>query len=154
LAEITQRTVEANGIAIHLAEAGHGPLVLFCHGFPASWYSWRQQLKALAQAGCHAVAPDIAGYGQTSQPQDIDQYTLFHLVGDFPVFRRLLRLMPRRLFASLSTPPQTRGRRSSRASLPRSRALELPTRRCEAEVWPALCAGFFCRESLRGCRRS
>ena len=51
-------------------------------GFPKSWYSWRHQLKALAEAGYHAVAPDMRGYGRTSQPQDIDQYTLFHLVGD------------------------------------------------------------------------
>jgi pimeloyl-ACP methyl ester carboxylesterase len=80
--EIAHRTVEANGIAIHLAEAGTGPVVLFCHGFPESWYSWRHQLKALAQAGFRAVAPDMRGYGQTNQPQDIDQYTLFHLVGD------------------------------------------------------------------------
>jgi pimeloyl-ACP methyl ester carboxylesterase len=80
--EIAHRTVEANGIAIHLAEAGTGPVVLLCHGFPESWYSWRHQLKALAQAGFHAVAPDMRGYGRTSQPQDIDQYTLFHLVGD------------------------------------------------------------------------
>ncbi len=82
MTEIAHRTVEANGIAIHLAEAGTGPLVLLCHGFPESWYSWRHQLRALAQAGYHAVAPDMRGYGETSQPQDIDQYTLFHLVGD------------------------------------------------------------------------
>ena len=82
LTEIAHRTVEANGIAIHLAEAGSGPVVLLCHGFPESWYSWRHQLKALAEAGYRAVAPDMRGYGQTGQPQDIDQYTLFHLVGD------------------------------------------------------------------------
>ncbi len=82
MTEIVHRTVEANGIAIHLAEAGSGPVVLLCHGFPESWYSWRHQLKALAEAGYHAVAPDMRGYGQTSQPQDIDQYTLLHLVGD------------------------------------------------------------------------
>jgi pimeloyl-ACP methyl ester carboxylesterase len=80
--EITHRTVEANGIPIHLAEAGSGPVVLLCHGFPESWYSWRHQLKALAEAGYRAVAPDMRGYGQTGKPQDIDQYTLFHLVGD------------------------------------------------------------------------
>ena len=56
--------------------------MLLCHGFPESWYSWRHQLKALAEAGFHAVAPDMRGYGKTSQPQDIDQYSLFHLVGD------------------------------------------------------------------------
>jgi pimeloyl-ACP methyl ester carboxylesterase len=82
LTEIAHRTVEANGIAIHLAEAGTGPVVLLCHGFPESWYSWRHQLKALAGAGYRAVAPDMRGYGQTSQPEVIDQYTLFHLVGD------------------------------------------------------------------------
>jgi pimeloyl-ACP methyl ester carboxylesterase len=82
LTEIVHRTVEANGISIHFAEAGGGPIVLLCHGFPESWYSWRHQLKALAEAGYHPVAPDMRGYGRTSQPQDIDQYSLFHLVGD------------------------------------------------------------------------
>jgi pimeloyl-ACP methyl ester carboxylesterase len=67
---------------MHLAEQGEGPLVLLCHGFPESWYSWRHQLSALAAAGFHAVAPDMRGYGQTDRPEAIDQYTLFHLVGD------------------------------------------------------------------------
>jgi pimeloyl-ACP methyl ester carboxylesterase len=80
--EITHRTIQANGIRIHLAEAGAGPLVLLCHGFPESWYSWRWQLKALAEGGYRAVAPDMRGYGQTERPEDIDKYTLFHLVGD------------------------------------------------------------------------
>ena len=82
MTEVAHRTVEANGIAIRLAEAGAGPVVVLCHGFPESWYSWRHQLEALAQAGYRAVAPDMRGYGQTSQPEAIDQYTLFHLVGD------------------------------------------------------------------------
>ena len=82
MTEITRRTVEANGIRIHLAEAGTGPLVLLCHGFPESWYSWRWQLKALAEAGHHAVAPDMRGYGQTDRPEEIEKYTLLHLVGD------------------------------------------------------------------------
>jgi pimeloyl-ACP methyl ester carboxylesterase len=80
--EITHRTVEANGIRIHLAEAGQGPLVLMCHGFPESWYSWRHQLKALANAGFRAVAPDMRGYGETDRPREIEKYALFHLVGD------------------------------------------------------------------------
>jgi pimeloyl-ACP methyl ester carboxylesterase len=74
--------VEANGIRIHVAEQGEGPVVLFCHGFPESWYSWRHQLSALAEAGFHAVAPDMRGYGETESPEAIDQYTLLHLVGD------------------------------------------------------------------------
>ena len=69
MTEIAHRTVEANGIRIHLAEAGNGPVVLFCHGFPESWYSWRHQLKALAEAGYRAIAPDMRGYGETDQPR-------------------------------------------------------------------------------------
>jgi pimeloyl-ACP methyl ester carboxylesterase len=74
--------VKANGIHIHLAEQGEGPVVLLCHGFPETWYSWRHQLSALADAGFRAVAPDMRGYGETESPQAIDQYTLLHLVGD------------------------------------------------------------------------
>jgi pimeloyl-ACP methyl ester carboxylesterase len=80
--EVTHRTVETNGIRMHLAEAGTGPLVVLCHGFPESWYSWRHQLAAFAGAGFHAVAPDMRGYGRTDRPEAIDQYTLLHLVGD------------------------------------------------------------------------
>ena len=82
MAEITHRFVEANGLRIHVAEAGEGPLVLLCHGWPESWYSWRHQLKALAEAGYHAVAPDMRGYGETDRPEAIEAYTLFHLTGD------------------------------------------------------------------------
>ena len=72
--EITHRFIETNGIRMHVAEAGEGPLVVLCHGFPESWYSWRHQLVALAQAGYHAVAPDGRGYGQTDKPEVIEQY--------------------------------------------------------------------------------
>ena len=82
MAQISHRTIETNGIRMHLTEQGTGPLVVLCHGFPESWYSWRHQLPALAEAGFHAVAPDMRGYGATDRPEAIDQYTLFHLVGD------------------------------------------------------------------------
>jgi len=80
--EIRHRTIETNGIRMHVAEAGDGPVVVLCHGFPESWYSWRHQLVALADAGYHAVAPDMRGYGQTDQPEAIEAYSLLHLVGD------------------------------------------------------------------------
>jgi epoxide hydrolase A/B len=79
---VHHRFIRANGIQMHLAEQGDGPLVLLCHGFPESWYSWRHQLTALAEAGFRAVAPDMRGYGQTDRPEPIDQYTLLHHVGD------------------------------------------------------------------------
>ena len=80
--QITHRIIDTNGIRMHIAEAGQGPLVVMCHGWPESWYSWRHQLIALAKAGYHAVAPDQRGYGESDCPQAIDQYTLLHLVGD------------------------------------------------------------------------
>jgi pimeloyl-ACP methyl ester carboxylesterase len=82
MAGVLHSTIETNGIRMHVAEQGEGPLVLLCHGFPESWYSWRHQLRALAQAGFRAVAPDMRGYGRTEQPEQIEKYTLLHLVGD------------------------------------------------------------------------
>ena len=82
MSQVQHRVVETNGIRLRIAEQGSGPLVILCHGFPESWYSWRHQLAALADAGFHAVAPDMRGYGGSDRPHEIDQYTLFHLVGD------------------------------------------------------------------------
>jgi pimeloyl-ACP methyl ester carboxylesterase len=82
MSQPTQRMIKTNGISLNVAELGEGPLVLLCHGFPESWYSWRHQLDALAAAGFHAVAPDMRGYGKSDRPEAIDQYTIFHLVGD------------------------------------------------------------------------
>jgi pimeloyl-ACP methyl ester carboxylesterase len=82
MSDPSHRTIETNGIRMHVAEQGTGPLVVLCHGFPESWYSWRHQLLALAEAGFRAVAPDMRGYGGTDRPEAIDQYTLLHLIGD------------------------------------------------------------------------
>jgi pimeloyl-ACP methyl ester carboxylesterase len=80
--DLQQRDVSANGIRIHFAEQGAGPLVLLCHGFPEGWYSWRDQLAALAAAGYHAVAPDMRGYGRTEAPPEISSYNILDIVGD------------------------------------------------------------------------
>ena len=82
MAEITHRTIEANGINLHVAEAGSGPMVLLLHGFPECWYSWRHQLTALADAGYHVVAPDQRGYGTSDAPTAIEDYDILHLTGD------------------------------------------------------------------------
>jgi pimeloyl-ACP methyl ester carboxylesterase len=75
----THREVTANGARFHLAEHGpaDGPLVLLLHGFPEFWWSWRHQLRALGEAGLHAVAPDLRGYGGSDKPpRGYDAYTL------------------------------------------------------------------------------
>ena len=64
----THRTVRGNGIAMHVAELGSGPLVLLLHGFPQFWWTWHRQLVDLADAGYRAVAVDLRGFGATDKP--------------------------------------------------------------------------------------
>ncbi len=73
---LTHEDVQANGITVHTVSVGEGPLVLFCHGFPESWYSWRHQLDVVADAGFRAVAMDMRGYGGTTAPEQIDAYSM------------------------------------------------------------------------------
>ncbi len=79
---MTHRMIKTNGIRLHVAEQGEGPLVILCHGFPECWYSWRHQLQALANAGFHAVAPDLRGYGRSDRPEEIEKYTILDDIGD------------------------------------------------------------------------
>ena len=83
MAVITHRTIKTNGISVHIAEAGTGPLVLMIHGWPESWYSWRHQIAALADAGYHAVAPDVRGYGDSDKPHAIEAYRMTEMVADY-----------------------------------------------------------------------
>ena len=80
--DVRHRIIAANGIRLHVAEAGSGPTVLLIHGFPESWYSWRYQLPALAAAGYHAVALDVRGYGRSSKPNTVPDYRMVKKVGD------------------------------------------------------------------------
>ncbi|MCP3910309.1 MAG: alpha/beta hydrolase [Actinomycetia bacterium] len=80
--EVEHSTIHGNGINIHYVSKGEGPLVVFCHGWPESWYSWRHQIPAVADAGFRAIAMSMRGYGGTDAPQDVGAYTINHLVGD------------------------------------------------------------------------
>lgn len=79
---ITLKSVSANGITQRYAECGSGPAVLFCHGWPESWYSWRHQMLALSARGYRCIAPDMRGYGGTDAPQELERYSILDLVGD------------------------------------------------------------------------
>ncbi|MBA2308380.1 MAG: alpha/beta fold hydrolase, partial [Pseudonocardiales bacterium] len=74
------RAISANGIRLHVAECGQGPLVVLLHGFPEFWWAWRHQLTGLAQAGFRAVAVDLRGYGDSDKPPR--GYDLWTLAGD------------------------------------------------------------------------
>lgn len=85
------QTIEANGVNLRVAVKGEGPLVLFVHGFPESWYSWRKQLDALAAAGYRAAAPDVRGYGGSDKPDAIEAYDMEALTGDMAALARALQ---------------------------------------------------------------
>jgi pimeloyl-ACP methyl ester carboxylesterase len=79
---IKEYDIATNGISLHVTEQGDGPVVLFCHGFPDTAYTWRRQMKAIAAAGYRAIAPDMRGYGRSSAPVDANLYTPLYTAGD------------------------------------------------------------------------
>ncbi|WP_458188757.1 alpha/beta fold hydrolase [Haladaptatus sp. NG-WS-4] len=82
MTETTHDEAVVDGVRLHYVEAGSGPLVVLLHGFPEFWYSWREQIPALAEAGFHVVAPDLRGYNASEKPREVEQYGLDQLVGD------------------------------------------------------------------------
>ena len=80
--DIEFKFIESNGIKIRLAMMGEGPLIIFCHGWPESWYSYRYQLPVIAAAGYKAVAYDVRGYGESDKPHEIEAYTMKNMTND------------------------------------------------------------------------
>lgn len=78
---INHAFADVNGIRLHYAESGAGELVIFLHGFPEFWYSWRHQLQALAPH-FHVVAPDLRGYNLSDKPPKVADYRMDVLVDD------------------------------------------------------------------------
>ncbi len=73
--------VGSDGVKIHYAEIGEGPLLVMLHGFPDFWYTWREQMPALAEH-FRVVAPDLRGYNKSDAPEGVENYALDLLVGD------------------------------------------------------------------------
>lgn len=93
---------QINGIKMGFYEAGstvaNAPVVVLCHGWPELAYSWRHQIKALAEAGYRVIAPDQRGYGATDVPTQVEQYDLDHLTGDLAALLDHLHI-PKAVFA-------------------------------------------------------
>lgn len=80
---LQHKFIRANNLQFHVAQIERdAPLVLFLHGFPECWYSWRHQLQAVGDAGFRAWAPDMRGYNLTDKPRGIDAYHLNALTTD------------------------------------------------------------------------
>lgn len=82
MSELKHETVEANGIRLHVARAGDGPLMLFLHGFPEYWAMWRPLLQHFGAHGHCAVAPDMRGYNLSDKPAEVEAYKAKHLIAD------------------------------------------------------------------------
>jgi epoxide hydrolase 4 len=76
------RYADSNGVKIHYAALGQGPLVVMIHGFPDFWYTWRHQMRALADQKYRVVAVDLRGYNLSDKPKGIESYAVPLLVGD------------------------------------------------------------------------
>ncbi|RYH05122.1 MAG: alpha/beta fold hydrolase, partial [Alphaproteobacteria bacterium] len=74
--------IDTGHATLRCAMEGTGPLVIFVHGFPESWYSWRHQIGPVAQAGYTACAIDVRGYGGSDKPPEVADYTLEKIAAD------------------------------------------------------------------------
>jgi pimeloyl-ACP methyl ester carboxylesterase len=84
--------LSVNGITLSIYSAGplDGPVVWLLHGFPESWYSWRHQIRLLAEAGYRVMVPEMRGYGQTSAPDNVSSYDLMTVCADIQAAMDLL----------------------------------------------------------------
>ncbi|MBA0698054.1 hypothetical protein Goari_021563 [Gossypium aridum] len=89
--KIQHSHVQVRGLKLHVAQIGTGPkVVLFLHGFPEIWYSWRHQMIAVANAGFRAIAFDSRGYGLSDHPPEPEKANFKDLVDDVVALLDLL----------------------------------------------------------------
>lgn len=80
--QVEHHYAENQGVKLHYAAMGDGPLVVMIHGFPDFWYTWRRQMPALSEAGYRVAAVDLRGYNLSDKPKGVEQYAMPLLVGD------------------------------------------------------------------------
>jgi pimeloyl-ACP methyl ester carboxylesterase len=80
--DVEFQTIANGDISIEVATKGEGPLIVFVHGWPELWYSWRHQVEHVASRGYQAAAMNVRGYGNSSNPTEIERYTLREITSD------------------------------------------------------------------------
>ena len=75
-------TIKTNGVKLEVFHKGQGSPIVLCHGWPEHAYSWRHQIDPLVEAGYHVIIPNQRGYGNSSIPEEIEDYDIAHLTGD------------------------------------------------------------------------
>jgi pimeloyl-ACP methyl ester carboxylesterase len=84
-AEFRHDYAEVNGVRLHYASIGQGPLVVFLHGYPSFWYQWKDQMAEVGRDHL-AIGLDMRGYNLSSRPDGVDAYKMTHLVEDVRQF--------------------------------------------------------------------
>jgi pimeloyl-ACP methyl ester carboxylesterase len=80
--EIVEHRIRVGEVVFNVAEIGSGPPILLLHGWPDSWHLWHAQMHALARSGHRVLAPDLRGFGESDQPDAVEDYSLRLLIGD------------------------------------------------------------------------
>lgn len=80
---------ENDGVRLHYATLGDGPLLVLLHGFPDFWYTWRYQMNLLSK-DYKTVALDLRGYNLSDKPEGAENYDMRPLVGDVVAVVRAL----------------------------------------------------------------
>ncbi len=78
---VAHHQTDSDGVSIHYVTLGEGPVVLFVHGFPDFWYSWREQMAALS-GEFKTVAMDTRANNRSDKPEGVENYTMPYLLGD------------------------------------------------------------------------
>ncbi len=79
---MSDHAITSGDVSLHVVVEGDGPPVVLAHGFPELGYSWRHQIRPLAEAGYTVIVPDQRGYGRSDRPSPIEAYDIHHLTGD------------------------------------------------------------------------
>src|SRR5262245_13513348 len=80
--QVENHYADSKGVKIHYATLGKGPLVVMIHGFPDFWYTWRKQMRVLADNQYRVAAVDLRGYNESDKPQGVENYAMPLLVED------------------------------------------------------------------------
>lgn len=78
---VEHRYADSNGVKIHYATLGEGPLIVFIHGFPDFWWSWHHQMDGL-KGNFRVAAMDTRGYNKSDKPKGVENYDMSLLIGD------------------------------------------------------------------------
>ena len=80
--DVSERRITVGDLSFNVADVGTGPPIVMLHGWPDSWHLWSSQMQALAERGYRVIAPDLRGFGESDKPDEVEQYSIVHSVGD------------------------------------------------------------------------